>query len=219
MEQLFWRSNENREKARFLRRWEIFSRPKTSASEGRRIKLPCGSDKILLGSQFRRPRFLAKISNASQKWSLFLGVSEGLFLAKNSNALYTKSLRVSEKTVPSFLAKISNASQKSSSFLVWKEDLAFARTPGVGATIPGRVRGRTRLPYRVLGVVPDPEERGSGRPKSPLRDSQGLQMNLYIRVLLQMQMFLIARLKPCLQIPFERRDKNKIICKEDIENE
>jgi hypothetical protein len=127
MEQLFWRSNENREKARFLRRWEIFSRPKTSASEGRRIKLPCGSDKILLGSQFRRPRFLAKISNASQKWSLFLGVSEGLFLAKNSNALYTKSLRVSEKTVPSFLAKISNASQKSSLFLGVREGLLFAK--------------------------------------------------------------------------------------------
>ena len=35
------------------------------------------------------------------------------FLAKNSNARYTKSLRVSEKTVPSFLAKISNASYKS----------------------------------------------------------------------------------------------------------
>jgi len=82
MEQSFWQSNEKGEKARFLRRREIFSRSKTSASAGRRIELPCGSDKILLGSQFSRPRFLAKISNASQKWSLFLGVSEGFLDAR-----------------------------------------------------------------------------------------------------------------------------------------
>jgi hypothetical protein len=72
-----------RERARFLRRWEIFSRSRTSASAGRRIKLPFGSNRILLGSQIGRPRSLAKISNAFQKSSLFLWNVRGThFLAK-----------------------------------------------------------------------------------------------------------------------------------------
>jgi len=50
------------------------------------------------------------------------------FLAKNSNARYTKSLRVSEKTVPGFLAKICNASQKSSPFLRVSKEFLDART-------------------------------------------------------------------------------------------
>jgi len=66
------------------------------------------------------------------------------FLAKNSNARYTKSLRISEKTVPGFLAKISNVSHKSSFFLGVNEDLLFAK-------ISNDIANRTFL--REFGVA------------------------------------------------------------------
>jgi len=135
MEQLFWRSNGNREKARFLRRWEIFSHSRTSASAGRRIKLPFGSDRILFGSQIGQPRSLAKISNASQKSNLFLGVREGLLFAKISNVIANRTFPMECEGTRS-LAKISNASQKSSLFLTLlsqgMQDLESSRKGGSG---------------------------------------------------------------------------------------
>jgi len=120
MGQLFWRSKVNREKTRFLQLWEIFSRSRTSVSAGRRIKLPFGSDRILLGSQIGRPCSLAKISNVSQKSSLFPRGSGELLFAKIYNVIANRTFPM-ECEGPSFLTRISNASQKSSLFLVWKE--------------------------------------------------------------------------------------------------
>ncbi|MCJ7645750.1 hypothetical protein MUO65_02430 [bacterium] len=94
MEQLFWQNSGNREKARFVRRWEIFSRSKTSASAERRIELPFGSDRILLGSQFGRHSFLAKISNASHKSSAFLVWKEDLAFARTPGQSFALPLQI-----------------------------------------------------------------------------------------------------------------------------
>jgi len=129
MEQSFWQSNEKGEKARFLRRREIFSRSKTSASAGRRIELPFGSNRILLGSQLSGPSFLAKISEASHKSSLFLGVSEELLFAKISNVIANQTfpdLAFTKNSGFGILPKGRN----NPAFAGSPRNLAFTRTPG-----------------------------------------------------------------------------------------
>jgi len=134
MERSLWQNNKDEGKPRFLRRWEIFSRSRTSASAEGRIKLPFGSNRILLGSQIRRPCSLAKVSNAYHKSSLFLGVSEELLFAKISNVIANRSF----------------------------PDLAFTKSLGFGVLPKGRVRVTveiafvrfTRSPYsRFFGVL------------------------------------------------------------------
>jgi len=104
MEQSLWQNNKDEGKPRFLRRWDVIARERSDeaisyiyardchalqarndSAEGR-IKLPFGSNRILLGSQIRRPCSLAKISNVSQKSSLFLRMKEASLFAKISNA-------------------------------------------------------------------------------------------------------------------------------------
>jgi hypothetical protein len=127
MGRLFWRSNENREKARFLRRWDVIARSGSDEAISYIYARDCHALRA------RNDLFRAQnnsLAFGSLRYFAWKRYSQPLLFAKISNVIANQTFP--EKCGrPRSLAKISNASHKSSLFPGLREGLLFAKISNV----------------------------------------------------------------------------------------